>query len=81
MTPKEAEGKFHEITCQTFIEIWNMTSPDRLYFLEYVRNRKPDVFDEDGTAQAHILSTIELFNNNPEDFKERVEKATQLKLL
>lgn len=81
MTTKEAEGKFHEISCQTFIEIWNMESDDRLFFLEYVRNRKPDVFDEDGTAQAHILSTIELFNNNPEDFKKKVEQATQLKLL
>lgn len=81
MTSKEAEAKFHEISCQTFIEIWNMESPDRLFFLEHVRNRKPDVFDEDGTAQAHILSTIELFNNNPEALQERVEQATQLKLL
>jgi hypothetical protein len=81
MTKKEAEAKFREIGSETFIHIWNLTNPERLFFLEFVRNRKPNHFDQDGTMQAHILSTIEMFNNNPEDFKEKIEQAKQLKLL
>lgn len=84
MTVKEAERKFLEMGSQAFIFVWQLSNEDRLSFLEYVRNRKKDHFDTDGTMTAHILSTIEMFNNNPEDFKEKlvsIEKVTQLKLL
>lgn len=81
MTTKEADALFNGINLGAFIAVYQLSNQDRLFFLEYVINKKRDVWDENGTAQAHILDTLELFNNNPEDFKERVEQATQLKLL
>lgn len=81
MNNKEAEIVFREIVCTTFCEIWHLKNDERLFMLDYVRKRETDDFDKDGTAKAFILSTIEIFNNNPKDFEEKAEQVRQLKLL
>lgn len=81
MNIKEAESKFREIGGDAFFAVYQMENKDRLFFLEYVRKRTIDDFDNDGTITAFILSTIELFNNNPKDFEEKAEQVRQLKLL
>jgi hypothetical protein len=81
MTPKEAEKVFIEMGGAAFFTIYQLESKDRLAFLEYVKNREADPFDHDGTMKAFILSTIELFNNNPKEFEEKAEQVKQLKLL
>lgn len=81
MTTQEAETKFHEIGCEAFIHIYRLTDEEKKVFFDYVRNKKPCAFDEGGFTQAYILDSIDLFENNPDLYKTKVEQATQLKLL
>lgn len=81
MTPQEAETKFHEIGCYAFVELLKMPNGDIETFFEYVRNKKPCVFDEGGFTRSYILDAIELFEGNPDLYKKKVEQVTQLKLL
>jgi len=78
---QEAETKFHEIGCEAFIQIFRLTDEEKKVFFDYVTNKKPCVFDQKGYAQAYILDTIDLFENNPDLYTKKVEQATQLKLL
>lgn len=80
MKSKEAEELFKKMSVQLFFEVYQLTNEDRLFFKQFVEGFNSDEFDGERTLKTAILHTINLFNNNPEDFKQRAE-VLQLKLL